>query len=55
LLASVKAQPRLGEQLEHGGLRLHPRSALAGAAARVLAVLPRALSGAGPAQNGRAA
>lgn len=55
LLASVKAQPRLSEQLEHGGLRLHPRSALAAAATRVLAVLPRAVSGAGAAQTGRAA
>jgi secretion/DNA translocation related CpaE-like protein len=40
LLASMKAQPRLAEQLEHGGLRLGRRSALATAARRVLAVLP---------------
>jgi secretion/DNA translocation related CpaE-like protein len=50
LLASLKAQPQLAERLEHGGLRLG-RSALAVAARRVLAVLPRAGSG----QNGRAA
>jgi secretion/DNA translocation related CpaE-like protein len=52
LLASVRAQPRFAEQLEHGGLRLRPRSALALAARRVLAVLP-----ARPwaEQNGRAA
>jgi hypothetical protein len=48
----VKAQPRFAEQLEHGGLRLRPRSALAAAARQVLAVLP-ARPGAG--QNGRAA
>jgi hypothetical protein len=51
LLASVKAQPQLAERLERDGLRLRPRSALAVAARRVLAVLPRA----GFAQNGRAA
>ena len=51
LLASMKAQPQLAEQLEHGGLRLGRRSALAAAARRVLAVLPRAGSG----QNGKAA
>jgi secretion/DNA translocation related CpaE-like protein len=51
LLASRRAQPRLAEQLEHGGLRLRPRSALAAAARRVLAVLPRA----GSAQIGWAA
>lgn len=55
LLASMKAQPRLAEQLERGGLRLRRRSALAAAARRVLAVLPRAGSAAGSAQNGRAA
>jgi len=55
LLASVRAQPRLAEQLEHGGLRLRSRSALAAAARRVLAVLSRAGSGAGSGQNGRAA
>jgi secretion/DNA translocation related CpaE-like protein len=51
LLASMKAEPQLAEQLEHGGLRLGRRSALAAAARRVLAVLPRARS----AQQGRAA
>ncbi len=40
LLASMKPYPRLAEQLEHGGLRLGRRSALAAAARRVLAVLP---------------
>jgi hypothetical protein len=39
LLASMKAQPRLAEQLEHGGLRLRRRSALTVAARRVLGVL----------------
>ncbi|KAA1249157.1 hypothetical protein F0Q45_16770 [Mycobacterium simiae] len=50
LLASARAQPRLVEQLEHGGLRLRPRSALAGAARRVLTVLHASAR-----QNGRAA
>ncbi len=40
LLASMRADPRIAERLEHGGLRLPRRSALAGAARRVLAVLP---------------
>jgi secretion/DNA translocation related CpaE-like protein len=40
LLASMKPHPRLAEQLEHGGLRLRQRSALAAAASQVLAVLP---------------
>ena len=40
LLASMKPDPRLAEQLEHGGLRLGRRSALAAGARRVLAVLP---------------
>jgi hypothetical protein len=40
LLASMKPQPRLAEQLEHGGLRLGRRSALTGAARGVLALLP---------------
>jgi len=40
LLASMKPHPRLAEQLEHGGLRLGRRSALAVAARRVLALLP---------------
>lgn len=51
LLASMRAQPRLAEQLEHGGLRLRRRSVLASAARRVLGVLPRAGSG----RHGRAA
>jgi secretion/DNA translocation related CpaE-like protein len=51
LLASMRAQPRLAEQLEHDGLRLRSRSAIAAAARRVLAVLP----GAGSGQDGRAA
>jgi secretion/DNA translocation related CpaE-like protein len=40
LLASMRAYPRLAEQLEHGGLRFGRRSALAAAARGVLAVLP---------------
>lgn len=52
LLASMKAEPRLAEQLEHGGLRLRRRSALAAAARRVLAVLPPRSA---PKQNGQAA
>lgn len=40
LLASMRAEPRIAEQLEHGGLRLRRRSALTAAARRVLAVLP---------------
>jgi secretion/DNA translocation related CpaE-like protein len=40
LLASMRAYPRLAEQLEHGGLRLGRRSALAAAARQVLALLP---------------
>lgn len=59
LLAAMRAQPGLAEQLEHGGLRARPRSALAVAARRVLAVLPRAGTGPGKRiaahQNGRAA
>ena len=55
LLASMRAQPRLAEQLEHGGLRLRPRSALAAAARRALAVLPRAGSRPGSGHSGRAA
>jgi secretion/DNA translocation related CpaE-like protein len=52
LLASMRAEPRLAEQLEHGGLRLRRRSALALAARRVLAVLPPRPS---TKQSGRAA
>ena len=40
LLASMRPYPRLAEQLEHGGLRMVRRSALAAAARRVLTVLP---------------
>jgi secretion/DNA translocation related CpaE-like protein len=40
LLASMRPYLRVAEQLEHGGLRLRRRSALAAAARRVLAVLP---------------
>lgn len=40
LLASMRAEPGLTEQLERGGLRLGRRSGLASAARRVLAVLP---------------
>jgi len=40
LLAATRAEPRLAERLEHAGLRLHRRSALAIAADRVLDVLP---------------
>ena len=41
LLAAMRPQPRLAEQLEHGGLRLAPTVPAAAAARRVLAVLPR--------------
>ncbi|KZS80401.1 hypothetical protein A4G29_11525 [Mycobacterium kansasii] len=51
LLASMRAQPRLAGQLEHGGLRLRRRSALAAAARRVLAALGHPQGG----LNGRAA
>ncbi|OBJ47195.1 septum site-determining protein Ssd [Mycobacterium sp. 1423905.2] len=40
LLASMRAHPRLAEQLERGGLRLGRRSVLTTAARRVLGVLP---------------
>ena len=39
LLAAVRAEPQLAERLEHAGLRLGRRSALAGAATRVLEVV----------------
>ncbi|OBK31109.1 hypothetical protein A5634_14480 [Mycobacterium asiaticum] len=39
LLASMRAEPRLAERLEHGGLRLGRRSALGAAARSVLGVL----------------
>ncbi|BAX94759.1 hypothetical protein MSG_04646 [Mycobacterium shigaense] len=51
LLASMRPQPRLAEQLDRGGLRVRRRSPLAVAAGQVLAVLPRA----GSAQKGKAA
>lgn len=51
LLAAIKAQPQLGEQVERGGLRYRRRSALAVAAREVLGVLPPARA----ARNGRAA
>lgn len=53
LLASMRAEPQVAEQLERGGLRLGRRSALAAAARQVLGVLPRAGSPAG--RTGRAA
>ncbi|WIM86406.1 CpaE-like family protein [Candidatus Mycobacterium wuenschmannii] len=40
LLASMKSQPRLAEQVERGGVRLGRRSPLVAAARAVLAVLP---------------
>ena len=40
LVATMRAEPQIAERLEHGGLRLRRRSALASAARRVLAVLP---------------
>ena len=55
LLAAVKAQPRLAEQLERGGLRLRRRSALTVAAHRVLGVLPGAGTASHSAQRGEAA
>lgn len=41
LLAALRAEPRLAERLEHAGLRLHRRSALAAVAGRVLDVVPQ--------------
>ncbi|OBK50782.1 septum site-determining protein Ssd [Mycobacterium kubicae] len=52
LLASMRAHPRLAEQLERGGLRLGRRSALTEAARRVLGVLPTHQR---PTHSGRAA
>ena len=40
LLTAMRAEPRLTDRLEHGGLRVPQRSALMTAARRVLAVLP---------------
>jgi secretion/DNA translocation related CpaE-like protein len=39
LLAAMRAEPHLSQSLERGGLRVRRRTALAGAARRVLAVL----------------
>jgi secretion/DNA translocation related CpaE-like protein len=56
LLTSMRAQPRLAERLEHGGLRLGARSPLAAAARRVLAALPSSVVGSrAPGISGRAA
>lgn len=41
LLAAMRAEPGLAERLEHAGLRLQRRSALAVAAGRVLEALPQ--------------
>lgn len=54
LLASMRALPGLATQLEHQGLRLGRRSALAAAARQVLSALPGAKPGLGG-QKGRAA
>ncbi|QLL10496.1 septum site-determining protein Ssd [Mycobacterium vicinigordonae] len=51
LLASMRAEPRLAERLEHGGLRMGRRSALASAASSVIDVLSRGRTD----LNGRAA
>jgi secretion/DNA translocation related CpaE-like protein len=40
LLASMRPHPRVSDQLEHTGLRIGRRSALAAAARRVISVLP---------------
>jgi secretion/DNA translocation related CpaE-like protein len=55
LLAAMKTQPQLAEQLERGGLRLGRRSALAAAARQVLGLLARADVLPRLAQNGEAA
>jgi secretion/DNA translocation related CpaE-like protein len=55
LLAAIKAQPQLAEQVDRGGLRLGRRSALAVAARQVLGVLPPAGARRRAGQNGRAA
>nr|WP_155763961.1 septum site-determining protein Ssd [Mycobacterium asiaticum] len=51
MLAAMRAEPRLAERLEHGGLRLGRRSALGAAARSVLSVLPSGRR----TSNGRAA
>ena len=55
LLAAIKAQPQLSEQIDRGGLRLGRRSALAVAARQVLGVLPPAGARRRAGQNGKAA
>jgi secretion/DNA translocation related CpaE-like protein len=55
LLAAIKAQPQLAEQIDRGGLRLGRRSALAVAAHQVLGVLPPAGARRRAGQNGKAA
>ena len=55
LLAAIKAQPQLTEQIDRGGLRLGRRSALAVAARQVLGVLPPAGARRQAGQNGKAA
>ena len=55
LLAAIRAQPQLAEQVECGGLRLGRRSALAVAARQVLGVLPATGARSRPGRNGRAA
>ncbi len=55
LLAAIKAQPQLAEQVDRGGLRLGRRSALAVAARQVLGVLPPAGARRRAGQTGRAA
>lgn len=55
LLAAIKAQPQLAEQIDRGGLRLGRRSALAVAARQVLGVLPPPGARRRAGQNGKAA
>ncbi len=55
LLAAIKAQPQLAEQVDRGGLRLGRRSALAVAARQVLDVLPPVGARRRARQNGKAA
>lgn len=55
LLASIKAQARLVEQIDRGGLRLGRRSALVMAAQQVLGMLPPAGARRRPGRNGKAA
>ncbi|MGV0040923.1 septum site-determining protein Ssd [Mycobacterium colombiense] len=55
LLASIKAQPQLAEQVDRGGLRLGRRSALAAGARQVLGVLPSTGSRRRAGRNGKAA